>query len=131
MRVGTVAQNMMAPSIVNTNLKTAQSNSNDILLAVQHYNYQQYKTNAYTNGDVTITNDKIYDVTGRNPYDSKTLFAITPLKQQLQGSNFNFKLPSNLIYSNVGITISQITVDFSNGQGYQNVAVNEVKKYIL
>lgn len=127
MRVGTVAQNMMAPSIVNTNLKTAQSNSNDILLAVQHYNYQQYKTNAYTNGDVTITNDKIYDVTGRNPYDSKTLFAITPLKQQLQGSNFNFKLPSNLIYSNVGITISQITVDFSNGQGYQNVAVNEVK----
>jgi len=127
MRVGTVAQNMMAPSVVNTNLKTAQSNSNDILIAVQHYNYQQYKTNAYTNGDVIITNDKIYDVAGRNPYDSKTLFAITPLKQNLQGSNFTFKLPSNLIYSNVGHTISQITVDFSNGQGYQNVAVNEVK----
>ena len=127
MRVGTVAQNMMAPSVVNTNLKTAQNNSIDILIAVQHYNYQQYKTNAYTNGDVIITNDKIYDVAGRNPYDSKTLFAITPLKQNLQGSNFTFKLPSNLIYSNVGHTISQITVDFSNGQGYQNVAVNEVK----
>ncbi|TDP60357.1 T9SS type A sorting domain-containing protein [Flavobacterium dankookense] len=127
MRVGTVAQNMIAPSVVNTNLKTAQSNSNDILIAVQHFNYQQYKTNAHTNGDVIITNDKIYDVTGRNPYDSKTLFAITPLKQNLQGSNFNFKLPSNLIYSNVGVTISQITVDFNNGQGYQNIAVNEVK----
>lgn len=127
MRVGTVAQNMTAPSIVSTNLKTAQSNSNDILIAVQHYNYQQYKTNAYTNGDVIITNDKIYDVTGRNPYDSKTLFAITPLKQHLQGTNFNFKLPSNLIYSNVGLTISQINIDFSNGQGYQNVALNQVK----
>ncbi len=127
MRVGTVAQNMIAPSVVNTNLKTAQSNSNDILIAVQHYNYQQYKTNAHTNGDVIITNDKIYDVTGRNPYDSKTLFAITPLKQKLQGSNFNFKLPSNLIYSNVGLTINQISIDFSNGQGYQNVALNQVK----
>jgi hypothetical protein len=127
MRVGTVAQNMTAPSSVNTNLKNAQNNTNDILFAVQHYNYQQYKTNAHTNGDVTITNDKIYDVTGRNPYDTKSLFAITPLKQQLQGNNFTFKLPSNLIYTNVGLTISQINIDFSNGQGYQNIALNQVK----
>ena len=127
MRVGTVAQNMTAPSSVSTNLKNAQNNTNDILFAVQHYNYQQYKTNAHTNGDVTITNEKIYDVTGRNPYDTKSLFAITPLKQQLQGNNFTFKLPSNLIYTNVGLTISQINIDFSNGQGYQNIALNQVK----
>ena len=127
MRVGTVAQNMISPSVVSANLKTSQSNSNDILIAVQHYNYQQYKTNAYTNGDVTITNDKIYDVIGRNPYEIKTLFAITPLKSEIQGNNFNFKLPNNLIYSNVGLTISQISIDFSNGQGYQNIAFNEVK----
>ena len=112
MRVGTVAQNMTAPSTLSTNLKTAQNNTNDVLFAVQHYNYQQYKTNAHTNGDVTISNEKIYDVTGRNPYDTKTLFAITPLKQYLQGNNFTFKLPSSLIYTNVGLTISQIINKF-------------------
>jgi hypothetical protein len=127
MRVGTMAQNMVAPSVVNSNCTTLQSNATEILLAVQHYNYQQYKTTAQTNGDVVITNDKIYDVSGRNPYDTKTVFAITSLKNRVQGTNFNFKLPSNLVYSNVGQTINQISIDYNNGQGYLNVGLNEVK----
>lgn len=80
MRVGTVAQNMVAPNTVFDNLKTQQANSSeDVLLAAQYYNYQQYKTNAYTNGDVTVSNDRIYDVVGRNPYDTKTIFGVATI----------------------------------------------------
>ncbi|WP_445734251.1 hypothetical protein [Mariniflexile sp.] len=125
MRVGTVAQNMVAPNTVFDNLKTEQANSTeDVLVAAQYYNYQQYKTNAQTNGDVTVNNDRIYDVAGRNPYDTKTIFGVAPLKKQLQGNTFTFKLPSSLIYSNSGLTISQVQVDFDNGQGYQTIALN-------
>ncbi|WP_445738345.1 hypothetical protein [Mariniflexile sp.] len=124
MRVGTVAQNMVAPNTVFDNLKTQQAGTTDVLLAAQYYNYQQYKANAYTNGDVTVISDRIYDVAGRNPYDTKTIFGVAPLKKQLQGNTFTFKLPSSLIYSNSGLTISQVQVDFDNGQGYQTIALN-------
>lgn len=128
MRVGTVAQNMTAPDVVFDNLKTQQANSTeDVLLAAQYYNYQQYKTNAVSNGDVTVSNDRIYDVSGRNPYDTKTIFGVAPLKNELQGDTFTFKLPSSLVYTNSGLTLSQLQIDFDNGQGYQTVAINAVK----
>ena len=127
MRVGTVAYNMVSPNTVSNNFTTLQNNTEDILLVVQHYNYQQYKINAVNNGDVSINNRQINDVSGRNPYDTKTIFAVTPLKQELQGNTFNFKVPNNLIYTNLGLSINSIQIDFDNGQGYQNITVNSVK----
>jgi len=98
MRVGTVAQNMTAPNTVFDNLKTQQDNATeDVLLAALYYNYQQYKTNAVSNGDVTVSNDQIFDVAGRNPYDTKIIFGVAPLKKRLQGDTFTFKLPNGLI----------------------------------
>lgn len=125
MRVGNVSANMVSPNTVSNNLKTAQNNTEDILLAVQYYNYQQYKVNAINNGDVSISNGQINDVNGRNPYDTKTIFAVTPLKQEIQGNTFNFKIPNNLIYTN--LTINNILIDFGNGQGYQTVTLNTIK----
>lgn len=127
MRVGTVAASMTAPTIVFDNLKYQQSNTSEVLLAAQYYTYQQYKANAYTNGDVSIINEKIYDVAGRNPYEAKTIFAVSPLKKQIEGNTFSFKLPSNLIYTNTGLTLSQVQVDFGNGQGYQTISLNTGK----
>ncbi|MFV0566697.1 MAG: hypothetical protein ACK5NB_12805 [Flavobacteriaceae bacterium] len=131
MRVGQVATNMASPHTVNINQKNQQNNTNDILITIQHYNYQQYKTNAYTNGDVIISNDRIYDVAGRNPYDVKTIFAATTLKQHVQGSTFTFKLPSNLLYSNSTSTINQIQIDYGNGQGYKNSFTESNKEHHL
>lgn len=127
MRVGQGAINMTSPQTINNQFDTQQNNTEDVLIAVQHYNYQQYKTNAYTNGDIKISNDRIFDRSGRNPYDTKTLFAITPLKQQLQGNTFTFQLPSNLLYSNFNTSISQIQIDYDNGQGYQTISQNQKK----
>jgi len=127
MRVGTTASNMVSPNIISNNFKTLQNNTEDILLAVQYYNYQQYKINAVNNGDVSVSNGQINDVSGRNPYDTKIIFAVAPLKQTLQGNTFNFKVPNSLIYTNVGLSINNIQIDFDNGQGYQNITVNTTK----
>lgn len=128
MRVGTVAQNMTPTTTVFNHLETEQNNATtDVLLSLLFYNYQQYKSNALTNGDVTINNERIYDVSGRNPYEAKKVLAISPLKKVIQGNTITFKLPNNLIYSNTGLTISQLQIDFDNGQGYQNVSLNTNK----
>ncbi|WP_179346324.1 hypothetical protein [Winogradskyella ursingii] len=111
MRVGTVAQNMTAPNVVFDNLTNQQGNATeDVLLAAQYYTYQQYKTNALSNGDVTVTNDQIFDVAGRNPYDTQTVFGAAPLNKQLQGDTFTFKLPSGLVYTNTSLNLNQVQV---------------------
>lgn len=128
MRVGSVAQNMTAPNVVYDNLTNQQDTATeDVLLAALYYNYQQYKTNAVSNGDVTVSNDQIFDVVGRNPYDSKTVFGVTPLKQRVQGDVFTFKLPSGLIYTNTSLSLSQVQIDFGDGNGYQTITLNTAK----
>ena len=51
MRIGNLSSNMVSPNAVSNNLKTLQKNTENILLAVQYYNYQQYKINAVNNGE--------------------------------------------------------------------------------
>ena len=71
MRIGP-APSMSTPSSVYSFISSQQtSNPNTILLLAEYYTYQQYKTDAYTNGDVTVLNDRIYDVSGRNPDETK------------------------------------------------------------
>jgi hypothetical protein len=128
MRVGSAASSMSDPGLVFSYLSNQQSaNPTHVLLAAQYYTYQQYKTNAYTNGDVRVSNDSIFDVPGRNPYETKSVFAVTALKSELSGQIISFKLPSNLIYTNSTLTLSSVQVDFGNGQGYQNLVLNMVK----
>jgi hypothetical protein len=127
MRVGNVAASMTAPNTVFDNLKAQQdSATEDVLFAAQHYNYQQYKTNAVNNGDVTVVKDRIYDTKGRNPYDTKTIFGVAPLNKQLKGDVFTFKLPNGLIYTNTNLTLNQVEIDFDDGNGYQIVALNTI-----
>lgn len=124
MRVGTVAT-MTEPDLVFAHLDNQQkANPSIIMLTALHYQYQQYKANAYTNGDVTVTNERIYDVAGRNPYEIKYAFAVAPLKHYLKGNSFIFRLPSNMFYANTGKALSLIGIDFGNGQGYVNINLN-------
>jgi hypothetical protein len=127
MRVGNVASAMTPPSSVFQHLKTQQTSNPDVvLLAALHYTYQQYKTTAYTNGDVTIVNERIYDVSGRNPYENKTAFAVTPMNHYLTGNTFSFKLSSNMLYTNNQYALNWVQVDFDNGQGYQTITLDNV-----
>jgi hypothetical protein len=124
MRVGTTTA-MTDPATMFTNLTGQQVASPDIVLfAAQYYPYEQYKSNAYTNGDVTVINDRIYDVAGRNPYETKTAFAVTPLKNEVSGYTFSFKLSASMIYTSTSLTLTYVQADFDDGQGYQTISLD-------
>ena len=124
MRVGATTT-MTDPETVFSNLAGQQvANPDIVLLAAQYYQYQQYKANAYTNGDVTVSNDRIYDVAGRNPYETKTVFAVAPLKNEVSGYTFSFRLPGSMIYTSTSLTLSYVQADFDDGQGYQTIALD-------
>lgn len=124
MRIGTTAT-LTDPETVFSNLAGQQAANPDIvLLTAQFYPYQQYKSNAYTNGDVTVINDRINDVAGRNPYETKTAFAVMPLKSEVTGNVFSFRMQSNMIYTNTSLTLSHVQADFGDGQGYQTIALD-------
>ena len=126
MRVGTNTL-MQGPDIISDSLESlSELNEGTVLIAAMHYNYNQYKSNAYTNGDVTVVNDRIYDVAGRNPYDTKIAFLAVPLETNLTGSTFDFELRSDMFFTNSGKTIASIQIDFGNGQGYINVSIDNV-----
>lgn len=124
MRVGTTTT-MADPATMFSNLDGQQVASPDIvLLAAQYYQYEQYKSNAYTNGDVTVNNDRIFDVVGRNPYETKTAFAVTPLKNEVSGYTFSFRLSSSMIYTCTPLILSYVQADFDDGLGYKTISLD-------
>ncbi|ARN78448.1 hypothetical protein BST97_10875 [Nonlabens spongiae] len=125
MRVGNTAAGMLSPQAFKSNLNDQIDNSNvDVLLGVQHYEYQQYKENAYSNGDVSVINEQIYDRNGRNPYEVKKVFASTVLNNDIRGSFFTFRLPSALIYSNINLSIEGVKIDFNDGLGFRSIELD-------
>ena len=127
MRVGT-ATIMTNPSLVFEHLESVQdAQANTILFTVLYYDYQEYKPDAYSNGDVTVSNDQIFDVSGRDPYVTRKIFGATPMRDHFKGNSFDFKLQSNTIYTNNSQTLNSIHVDFDNGQGFQTISLNAVR----
>lgn len=128
MRVGMASATMTAPGTLNDNWKGQQAaNPDEVLLTALYYHYQEYKPNALNNGDITVSNGAIYDVAGRNPYQTKTAFAVALSKIVLKGSSFTFRLPADFYHTNTGQTPLAIAADFGNGQGYQSITMGQVK----
>jgi hypothetical protein len=90
------------------------------------YNYNKLRDDAITNNLMYVSNDHLYDVSGRtqSPYESKELFAVAPIRQAaLTGSN-QFIFRPELFLSNAAKTISSIAYDASGGSNYQTIAFN-------
>lgn len=91
-------------------------------IASMFISYNSYRTDAYTTGLVTVTNEQIFDVTGENPYQTNVLFAASPISKGLSCSSTQFVLKSALYYTNVGKTITTIAADMGDGSGFRTIA---------
>lgn len=62
--------NMSMPDTIKANMKNSASHS----LMVMHYNFNTLKPDALTNNLFTVSNDQLYDVSGRpqSPYQQQT-----------------------------------------------------------
>ncbi|WP_422355362.1 T9SS type A sorting domain-containing protein [Roseivirga pacifica] len=91
-----------------------------------HIEYNKLKSNAVTSNLMSVSNDQLYDVSGRqsSPYEVKRAFAISPTSHNLDGSTHSFKLRQNLFVTNSGKTLSGRYIDLGDGQGYRSVNWN-------
>ena len=106
-------------SAITSNIPTS---GQPVPIASMCINYNCFRTDAYTAGLVTVTNDQIFDVTGANPYETRVLFAAAPVQNTFKDQTVQFVLKSALYYTNSGKTITSVVVDMGDGNGFQTVS---------
>lgn len=72
------------------------------------YNYNKLRDDAVANNLMYVSNDQLYDVSGRtqSPYMGEELFAIAPIRQAAFTGSNQFIFRPELFLSNTGKTIS-------------------------
>ena len=113
-------------SIIDRFKTVFTANPNIVFVPVINYNYHSLNPDAATLGLITISNDQLYDIPNKNPYQARTLFATAPSKNYAKGSNIPFSFRTDMYLSNLTETISRIDVDFGNGNGYVQVFLNTI-----
>ena len=121
------ANPLPAITFVNTTIKQNVSSTLPIPIPLLIASYNTVKTTAFSSNLLSYNSStkQVSDVAGRSqsPYDPKTLFVACPNKKITTIGSENFIIQSNMIWNNTGKTISQIQIDFANGQGFQTVTV--------
>ena len=81
-------------------LRQVQRQPDIITLCGLYYNYSRFKDNALSSNLITVNSDRFFDrfVNGvwQNPYQTQTVFAISPPLHSYAGKNFKVVLPTNL-----------------------------------
>lgn len=112
---------------INTTIKQNVSSTLPIPIPLLIGQYNTVKSNAFTSNLLSYNSgtNQIFDVAGRteSPYDLKNLFAACPNKKQTIIGNETFVVQSNMIWNNTNKTISQLQIDFANGQGFQTISI--------
>jgi len=121
------ANPLPAITSVNTTIKQNVSSTLPIPIPLLIASYNSVKSNAFSSNLLSYNSStkQVNDVAGRtqSPYDPKTLFAACPNKNITIIGSESFIIQSSMIWNNTGKSISQIQIDFANGQGFQIVTV--------
>jgi hypothetical protein len=100
-----------------------------ITLSGVYYNYSRFRDDAVSANRITVSNERIYDryVSGvwQNPYQTETVFAMSPPLQAYSGRNLQVVLPSNLWFTNNAGAVSSVAVNFNDGAGYRTLTMGQ------
>ncbi len=90
-----------------------------------YYNYQSIDPNAQDNNQFYISNNQLYDVSGRSgsPYLTNEVFSVATTRQVAATGDNQFIFRSSLLFGNTGKTISSIQVDALGTGNYQTVTI--------
>ena len=90
------------------------------------YDYDVLKENSIADNLLYIQNNQLYDVAGRteSPYEKKSVIALAPEDTLHQGMNVQFRINSELFFTNKSESVQNIQIDFDNGNGYQIISWN-------
>jgi len=118
---------MPAITTVNTTIKQNTSSSLPVPVPLLIGQYDNVKSNAFSSNLLSYNSStrKVYDVAGRpqSPYITQKLFAACAEKKETKTGSETFIIKSNLIWNNTGKTITQLQINFANGQGFQTITI--------
>lgn len=100
-----------------------------IPFALLSYEYQQLKESAMDDNLLTYTNGKFYDVPNRpsSPYETKDVFIASPLVHRTANTSVVFDFNSTQFFNNFSDPFTQISINFGDGNGYQNISIGQSK----
>lgn len=118
----------LPPPNAYMNVIASQTVRQPIMLLGILYSYYQIDSNAIANEQMIIQNGQIYDVPNRttSPYLSRTTFLMTSATDLVRSNKLKLAFDANYFYNNTGTTISELWIDYDDGQGYQLVSLTRL-----
>ena len=113
---------------VNDKLDTVRLNATSSV-AILYGQYSSLKPTALDENLFTLSNEQLYDVADRpsSPYINNTLFAAAAIGQKYINT-VNLRYDSSLYYSNTNLSVSALSIDFLDGNGYQTITTAGISK---
>ena len=100
--------------------------NNKMSIVVLSADFEVIKESALANGDIYIDSEG-YIMKSENAepfFDRVELSIATPLRMDHKGLNVNFNLFNENIVNTTSKQISQISIDFDNGEGFRTIPLN-------
>jgi len=113
---------------INTVNATIKTNSGDtIAIPILLGSYNTVKSNAFSSNLLSYNSStkQVADVPGRSqsPYDIQNLFAASPIRSYTRNGSETFVVKNNMTWNNTGKTISQLQINFDNGEGFKTITI--------
>lgn len=98
----------------------AKLNANVNPVSMLALNYSSIKPDAVDNNLFTVSNNQLYDVTGRtqSPYQLNTFFAASPFYETDNDGVLKLIFKQDLFINNTGKQVSSILVNFDDSNGF-------------
>lgn len=118
---------LINPVLLDTGIRSIFNNS--IYLGILNFNCNRFKDSVYLLNQISINQGKIQDNTGASsPIKFQKLFLSALLTDSIEAGNVNYvKYSSEFCFSNDTIIISKTLVNFSDGNGFQEINFNDSK----
>lgn len=97
-------------------------------IALMNLKYNAFKPYAIDSNLIMFSDGKFYDVVGRteSPYFEKRLFAATVYQDRIYNGRVTFQFSNDLFLTNSSESVSEVTIDFGDGRGYQSYMLNNL-----
>ena len=121
-KINPSATSMPNISAINSILEPLQgSTATPLIFNIS--SYAGFEPDALLDGKVTFTNNQFFPVAGQNPWVTHRFFAACPIDAVSPTTNsLTLTYNSSLVFSNCGKQISNVSINFYDGAGYQALA---------
>ncbi len=109
---------------LNTDYNTARNNGVNNVVSLSLINYASIKPTAITDGFMTASNGQLFDNNPGSKYQTNKLFIAAAVNNTAKNGVLNLFFSPNLFYTNTGVSITNVQVDFGNGNGFVPAAFN-------